>query len=246
MRRSVQVAIVAHLYYEEMWPELAHYIRQIPPPAALYVTVPPRSSAISHIRKSFPKAEILTVEDVGRDVLPFLLLLPELQQYTAVCKVHSKKDPLWRRILLDGVAADRDLARRIIEAFKADPLLGMVGAQRTFIKGVTSTWGRTQEILNETIGQLPPDFGFFAGTIFWVRPAFVSHLASYFPPASFVPHSDRDGHPEHALERMFGVEMTKDGRRIGTVDEARRLHIAAGTYSASVLTHINAPLRNGR
>jgi hypothetical protein len=119
-----------------------------------------------------------------------------------------------------------------VDAFEADAALGIVGPRRTFVPAYLATNGRTLSLLRGVLGQIPLDFGFFAGTMFWIRPAFISHLPNYYPPASFVAHREPDGYPEHALERVFGLEMTKDGRRIGLVDESQKIMIGAGNYAA--------------
>jgi lipopolysaccharide biosynthesis protein len=239
MPKDAHVAVVAHLYYEEMWPELARCIRQIPPPVDVYVTVPPSSAAGPAIRAAFPRAEIVVADNVGLDVLPFLKLLPVLQRYTAVCKLHSKRDPHWRQMLIAGVAANRDLTKRIVAAFEADPLLGMVGGRRVFVPGPAATYQRTYELVRAAMGEPPRDYGFFAGTMFWVRPAFVAALPERFPAATFAPHTDTDGHPEHAVERAFGIEMTKEGRRVGLVDDDGRISISNGNYSATLLASLS-------
>jgi lipopolysaccharide biosynthesis protein len=210
-----KIAIVVHLYYDDLWPELANYIRNVPPPFTLYVTIPTASIAEAMVARSFPKAKIVRAPNVGRDLLPFLRLLPELQSFDAVCKIHSKRHEAWRRELLDSILKTRDRTKVIVQAFVNDPSLGMVGSAALFLDGNSQTIRLTRARMEQLLGSVPPRFGFFAGTIFWVRPAFVAGLAETFPDSAFVEHGDDDGQPEHVVERLFGAEMLRDGRRIG-------------------------------
>ena len=54
-------------------------------------------------------------------------------------------------------------------------------------------------------------------------------LDEVYPQDAFVAHADRDGHPEHAVERAFGVIASQSGKKImlhdkrPTIDTAARL-----------------------
>ena len=79
-------------------------------------------------------AAIEVMENRGRDVRPFLVLLEtgRLERYRYVCKVHGKKSSdggrmsyigaLWRRRLLFDLLAAPGLADSIVEAFERGPL----------------------------------------------------------------------------------------------------------------------------
>ena len=89
-----EVAIVAHVYYEDTWPDIAGALQRVTVPFDLIVTtVPGREGLIEAIRRDFPLAEIEVLENRGRDVRPFLVLLEtgRLHRYLYICKVHGKK-----------------------------------------------------------------------------------------------------------------------------------------------------------
>src|SRR5947209_3800219 len=90
-----KVAVVVHVFYQRLWFELATYLRNIPMDFSLFASVPGGVDA-SFISSSFPGARTFAVRNVGRDVAPFLQIIPELLEFELVCKIHSKFDDKWR------------------------------------------------------------------------------------------------------------------------------------------------------
>ena len=128
-------AIVVHIYYEDTWPDIAEVLKRLTIPFDLIVTtVPGRERLIEAVRRDFPHADIEVMENRGRDVRPFLVLLERgrLDRYAYVCKVHGKKSSdggrmsymgsLWRRRLLFDLLAAPGLADSIVERFERDRL----------------------------------------------------------------------------------------------------------------------------
>ncbi|MBV8443805.1 MAG: hypothetical protein JO312_25160, partial [Hyphomicrobiales bacterium] len=73
---SNDVAVVAHIYYEDAWPDIAEVLKRVTFPFDLIVTtVPGRERLIETIRADFPDADIEPMKNRGRDVRPFLALL---------------------------------------------------------------------------------------------------------------------------------------------------------------------------
>ena len=163
----------------------------------IVTTVPGRQSLIEEIRRDFPKAEIEVMENRGRDVRPFLVLLERgrLDRYRFVCKVHGKKSSdggrksylgsLWRRRLLFDLLAAPGLAAHIVKMFDSDPRIGMIGpsAFRLPNKDYSEalSWSVNTERVLELAGKMgvPAEkfrLDFFGGTMFWVRPEALAPL----------------------------------------------------------------------
>ena len=90
----IAVAVVAHVYYEDTWPDIAGALRSLTIPFDLIVTtVAGRERLIETIGQAYPRAEIEIVENRGRDVGPFMALLERgrLDRYRYICKIHGKK-----------------------------------------------------------------------------------------------------------------------------------------------------------
>lgn len=231
-RNKQRVAAAAHVYYEHLWPELADCLRYLPDDATLFVTVSGQGGIERDVLAEFPAANVLSVENIGRDVAPFVSLLPKLMEFDVVCKLHTKRNISgtgeWREGLLHGVAGSRKTVSLILNAFERDPRLALAGARQWYVDGRRFIHGN-QSRLAELEPDLPERYGFFAGTMMWLRPSLVADFPELLSTRTFVPHSDEDSQLEHAIERLIGVRAAMRGSRVALVsngDSARpRLRI---------------------
>jgi lipopolysaccharide biosynthesis protein len=209
------IAVALHLYFPERWPEMAALIRQAPRPFTLFVTLPESSPAEPAILAEFPEAKIRYVPNVGRDVAPFLSLLRELMAFDLVCKLHAKRDTwlsrTWRIEAVRGLLGGTALPSLVVDVFAQVPELMMAGSGALFV----NLRGNMSFALNKFEPNLPLAFGFFAGTMFWTRPALFADFAERFPVTRFEPHREEDGQLEHAVERLFGARVADRGGLVG-------------------------------
>lgn len=91
-------AICLHAYHLQHMPEILGYIENVNIDYDLIVTTTPnRINEINKMeRLKALNPTVVVVENRGRDILPFLRVLPHLSQYKAVCKIHTKRDEAWR------------------------------------------------------------------------------------------------------------------------------------------------------
>lgn len=215
--RSESCAIVIHLYYEDQWPEFNTALSHVEHPFALFVTLMPESTFGDEIRKSYPEAIVLAVPNLGRDVAPFLNLLPRLADFDLVCKLHTKRSEgrhtLWRRSLVEGLLGSRGTVRAYRKAFADDPDLVIAGPRDYYLDGTTHELA-CKKALTLQHGPLPESYGFFGGTMFWCRPSAFRELADLYPQTCFVAHADADGQPEHVVERAFGCIAAAQDKNI--------------------------------
>ena len=230
---GMQVAVVAHLFYEDLWDEIASYLGNIPTTFDLYVTIPERSDTDwrKPILSKFPNATILEVANVGRDIGPFLSLLPSLltKNYTAICKIHTKKgqtEPTtWRRLMLEGLLGSEFLVTRVLRSFQADPDLLLVGTQELYVSGPTHMMDnqiKLEDLLQQLYPgrTLPREWGFFAGTMFWISPRALEKLSQIFSGGLAFEAEDgtNDGQIAHAIERLFGLIVTMENGHVGMTE----------------------------
>lgn len=220
--RPERIAIVLHLHYPDLWPEINTYLGNIPVSFDLYVTLTNTMGiqVESEIRQAFPAAHLEVVPNRGRDILPFHRLtryVLEAGRYDLVCKIHSKKSPRWemgdqwRRDLLDGVLGSPARILEIILEFRRCADLGMVAA-RTCMASASRNGADANSIRLEQMVRsmrLPwssDDFIFAAGTMFWCRVQALVPLQSVsLHEADFEEESQQiDGTLAHAHERLFG------------------------------------------
>ena len=234
-------AVVAHIYYEETWGEMAGALARLTVPFDLIVTtVPGRVGLTEAIRRDFPDADIEVMENRGRDVRPFLVLLERgrLDRYRFVCKVHGKKSTdggrksymgsLWRRRLLFDLVAAPGLAESIVKMFDSDPTIGMIGprAFRLPSKAYPEklSWSVNKKRVLELAGRMgvPAErfrLDFFGGTMFWVRPEALAPLRRLSLSGAFPKEQGLlDGGLEHAIERLFGAAVAAAGYRLENCD----------------------------
>lgn len=215
---TLKIAAVVHLYYGELWPEIAGYLRNLPEESHLYVTMPTDSVDDQAVLDDFPQAEIVRFPNIGRDVAPFIQMLPRLQGFDVVCKIHTKRDlngnPRWRRELLRGVLDSRMLVTKILEAFETRPRLLLAGSDVFYLDGKKHLY-ENRPLLERHFGELPEHYGFFGGTMFWIRPQMLSDFPDRFPTSAFVPQTAVDGHLEHTIERLIGLSAYTESGEVG-------------------------------
>ena len=170
--------IVLHLYYTELWLEFALFLNTIKTPFHLWITHCGMDAALhNRILKTFPQAQLIQVENRGRDVWPFMSLLNAGAFDTCdyICKLHSKKSlhgsetgeslfgSRWRRrTLYDLLAFGR--ADMVVEKFEHDPGLGMLGPGSLRIPNdrcnLRMAWGAAETLEQDSENRKPPRYSY--------------------------------------------------------------------------------------
>src|SRR5271166_286434 len=234
-------AIVVHLYYEDTWPDIAGALGRLTIPFDLIVTtVPGRERLIEAVLRDFPHADIETMENRGRDVRPFLVLLERgrLDRYRYVCKVHGKKSSdggrksymgaIWRRRLLFDLFGAPGLANTIVDMFERDPSVGMIGPRAFRLPrenySEELSWSANRPMvleLAERMGVSSEQFrlDFYGGTMFWVRPEALKPLRD-LRLSQVIPEEQGllDGSLGHAIERVFSTAVVAAGYKLANSD----------------------------
>lgn len=229
--RSVAVAVVVHLHYDEVWPDFASRLARLSVPFDLIVTTnEARPERDARIYADFPEVKIVVYENRGRDVGPFVQLLREgyLETYELICKVHGKRSlalgpraifgEVWRLSVLNDLLGSDAVAKAIVNRFLAEPDLGLVGPARFRVPNdcrhsYEDTWGRNNEATTKKVAMAlgRPDerfqLDFFAGTMFWIRKELLDLLKPLDLTLDSFPEEagQSDGTLQHALERLFGA-----------------------------------------
>lgn len=234
---SGKIAIAVHIYYTEIWPEIAQRLKALRHPFILDITTSPEQAASveSAVKHDFPAANIHIVTNRGKDILPFLSLVPHWQKegIIAVCKLHTKKGDggesamHWRQHLLDTLIGHPDTPAQIVRAFADHANLSLVGPALFYLSAqrLMYEYGPNLRQISQKLGcgSLPQtDWGFFAGTMFWARPAALAPLAQLVANKYRVSFCDyaKDGRYERALERAFGLMSHCPGGKIGLLHQS--------------------------
>lgn len=234
---SRRIAVVAHLYYRDLVPEILERLRVIPEAFDLIVTLPTwgtrRIEAM--VRESYPDALFYHAANRGRDIGPFVDLLPMLidKNYDTVLKIQTKRGyyvsgklrselgDLWREEAFDALLGSQNRVGAILDAFRSQPDLTMVGPEPHYL-GLEDYPYHDQGMLAQLVlGEVDVEAkGFFAGTMFWVRPRCLRPLVDTLDLSitSFAPETGaNDGTLAHLIERLFGHAAGADGRVMAAV-----------------------------
>ena len=228
--------VIAHVYYPELWDELAEGIARVPGAVDLVVTlVQGRADHLAEpIRSRFPEADVRVLANQGRDVWPMLQVLDRVPGHDAVLKVHTKRSPhmrngdAWRRDLLADLVGSPGRIEAILGLMAADRRIGMVaparnvlgreflGPNRPRVEDLARTGGR---------GFDPDRLWFPAGSMFWSRPEVLLPLADLGLTAEdFGPETGAvDGTLAHAVERYLGVLAESQGLAVIESPDVDRL-----------------------
>jgi O-antigen biosynthesis protein len=190
----MKVGHFSHIWYTDVAPELAQAFSNTPVPYDLHITtgqyyIQQVQNAMS--AKQIHIAQMHAVQNVGRDIFPFVCVLgPIMQQYDVVCFTHSKKSTHirsdlganWRGYLLRNLAGTPDVINTILRKFETNPTLGIVYPE-TFpaIRGSVE-WAKNYTIAKSLMMRMGvselstecPEYS--AGTMFWVRPKALQKL----------------------------------------------------------------------
>jgi len=228
-----RIAVVLHLYYPELWPEFRHGLAAIPEPYDLFVTLTAGYSdmAADWICLDNPDAQIITLENRGRDILPFVTLINTgvLFKYELVCKLHSKRSlhctegDNWRHNLISGILCDTENVARILRAFDSNSDLGMV-APNGSLRDDAEGWSKHLDGVNELarrismpiVGAVSGFSKFPAGSIFWIRASLLRSIAQLgLTPSEFEPEPiPPNARMPHVIERLFGHLCREAGMSI--------------------------------
>jgi lipopolysaccharide biosynthesis protein len=236
---ATRLGVVVHAFHPELLRELARRLTALEqtPPVFLTTTAERHAEVERHLDESSLAAEITIVDNLGRDVWPFLQTLGRCERSgcNVILKLHTKQTghrhdgDRWRTELLDALL-DPPTVARVLDAFATDPTVGIAGPASHRLS-ILSFMGGNAERVNSIahrlgIDHLDPEDSFFAGTMFYVRLEALAPLRSLRLAASdFEPEAGQvDGTLAHALERCFSLSAAAAGltvRDTASITESR-------------------------
>ncbi|MDR3429435.1 rhamnan synthesis F family protein [Silvimonas sp.] len=255
--RKASVAVVLHLFYPELAAGIAEYLERIPVDVDLYISITNYAhldEIVAAFRRRVNSIYVYVVENRGRDVRPFLLLLKNanLLQYTAVLKIHGKKSKYsergdeWRDALLSGLLPQgkNNNLGRMLRRFEKDPTLGIAAPRSSYLSN-ENYWGANKSRIFEYGGRLglTPDqieLFFVGGTMFWFSPRALLPLVNIIRDEDFESENgQQDGTLAHATERLFCLAAHSNGMSCTYIDslDERADSVRVGSNRIIVLPH---------
>lgn len=229
--------IVAHVFFPEIWREILPVLTRARASMDILVTVPEDNAGlIPEIAQALPEATVIAIENSGRDIRPFLVVLEQgrLDGYALVCKIHAKKSSdggrsaalgaIWRNRMLFDLLAAPGAVEAILARFAHAPRTGMIGPRAyrypSALCSLARSWGNNRAKVLELaarLGVAEGDFrlDFFCGAMFWVRPEALRPLRELGLSHQFQREGGLiDGGLEHAVERLFSTSVEQAGYQV--------------------------------
>jgi lipopolysaccharide biosynthesis protein len=227
-RRTETCAVILHMPDSNLWEEMLAFLRQIPVPFGLYVSVPRRAYADAHLRinTDIQGAEVFAVDDRGGDMLPFLRIFAHMYsyRYKYICRVstghrqQSGAKDSQRRASLNSLLGSSDRIVHILETFDKHLNVGIVAPKSMVVTvndGKKRNAGEGLPWVDRIAGLLADmgidyrgePFSFVPGAMFWFRPEALAGvlrrdwLDEEFPTDSAASNEEM----VQALEKVFGV-----------------------------------------
>jgi lipopolysaccharide biosynthesis protein len=226
-KKESPIAIIFHLHYVEVWPKICELIKKSFDNIEFDLFVTGTTlEALSLVNNDFPKANLLFVENRGRDILPFIKILKSVIDlgYVAACKIHSKRSlyrndgDVIRNELFQSLLGSRDIIRSFIADFENDDKLGMIVPEKYLLEhnDINMTYDREIVIdLSKLLGIRFKYDVFPAGSMFWFKPESLKELLRLYSGSEFDIESGlADGTTAHGIERLFCSIVKHAGYRV--------------------------------
>jgi lipopolysaccharide biosynthesis protein len=193
-----------------------------------------QADSINHlIEKCGFEYQLKEVANHGRDVLPFLKIIPDVvgEGFEVFLKLHTKKSKhrqdgtTWLKDILKKLVSPGN-TKAVIQTFHDNPDVGIVGPQGHIVP-MTTYWGSNQKKVLELAARIGIESEkvmaapFVAGTMFYGRISGLKPMLNLaISDQDFEPESGQtDGTMAHAIERIFTISMSAVNQKIMAIGE---------------------------
>lgn len=237
VKSGASLAIVIHAFYTDIFDDILEVLSGLRHlTLKLYVTTTEENEEAirSSLERSGFTYHLLITRNHGRDVLPFLKIMPEIIRSgeQLILKLHTKKSKHrtdgdeWRKDLLEKLTSVT-AAETALELFRSSPSLGILGPDGHMIP-MSSHWGSnsyTIEKLSCRMGIAPRQLNelqFVAGTMFYARvSALLPLICLNLRDSDFEEEVGQvDGTIAHAIERAITVSAKAAEMEVRTFAES--------------------------
>ena len=231
------VAVVIHAFYEAIFDEILGYLEKIQSISLkLYVTTSIELFEAANRKLQLQKHSyyLLPVSNRGRDILPFLKIMPEVVKgsHDLLIKVHTKKSvhredgDVWRKDVFDKLLLEQSVMANI-SYLANDKDVGILGPNGHIVP-IAAYAGKNLERVTQMAVRLGIDYevmqklNFVAGSMFIARTkAILPLLTIALSETDFEAEDGQlDGTLAHTLERIFPVSAFSVGLRTCSPDNS--------------------------
>ena len=214
------IAVIIHSFYPDILIEILNYLeKNASNSLKLYITTPEEKYKETENILQFKSFEyqIFIVENHGRDILPFLKVMPEVIQnkHDILLKLHTKKSnhlnrkDEWRDYLFESLIG-QDRLLKAIQTFNNYPEIGTIAPAGNILSMRYNYGANANRVclfahaLGASDSQLK-DLNFIAGSMFYIKTAALLPLLSLnIKQKDFKAEANQtDGTLAHVIERLF-------------------------------------------
>lgn len=257
---KIKIALILHIYYEDLASFCRRYAENMPEGTDVYITVP-NEEKLQKVKEAFIDfpyhIDYRIVGNVGRDVGPFIVGCKDIIfKYDLICKMHDKKvfqvlpmsvGESWAYKCFENMLKNEIYVKNIIATFMENPELGMLTPPIPIHGPYYPTmgfgeWSTNYNIVKELAQLLKLEVSIEAdkepvaplGSMFWFRPQALKCLFAHdwsYDELPKEPIAD-DATILHGIERIYPFCMQQEGYYCGwvMVDSFARIEINNWRY----------------
>lgn len=225
--KQLNLAIIIHVFYVDVFNNILSILNdQIFAFSKIFISCPKElNTEIEKLLNSTSiKYEIITVENHGRDILPFLKILPLVfeQGYDLVLKLHTKKSNHlnknipWGKVIFDKLISNNKIIKikQVFENYNDVGILGPEGHILSMHLNYGGNPKRVKDICHK-MGLINEDlkgFYFVAGSMFYARKEVMEPIIDLgLDIDDFEEENNQlDSTLSHAIERAFSCGLIKN------------------------------------
>ena len=261
--KNRKIALILHIYFEDLIQYCFDYASAMPPESDIYVTTDSKEKAKLIATKfkelKCSKLDVRLIENRGRDISALLVGCKDIiLNYDYVCFAHDKKTKQVEPYVkgesfsykcFENVLRNKHFVNNVINAFETNPRLGILSPpppnHADFYPTIGLEWGinfhNTMELAKRLELKVPMDYAKEPiaplGTMFWFRAQALKTLIEYDWEYKDFPKepNNTDGTLLHAIERIYPFVAQHEGYYPAW--------LLADTFARIEITNLNYMLR---
>lgn len=219
-----QTLVILHLFYPDMWPFFKESLSKIGDYDIVFTAQIEKKEEVLVSVKDEPYRDIVFCTNKGRDVLPFFNVAMKIDtsKYKSIIKLHTKKSPhfedgdSWLSSILSSLTSIT--GEKAAAVFSEDTaILGPKNEYYSLVVNFEANGVDIDKQMRKLVGESKQHFvtqenrrsyGFFAGTMFWINPKYLSDIVTKLSPRHYDFDKEAgqiDGTYAHALERTLCI-----------------------------------------
>ena len=232
-----KLALVIHAYYVDIFEEIVQSIdANVKSIVDIYITCEEKNEV--HIKNILTRygatATIQKVKNHGRDMLPFLIILPQVinSGATLIIKVHTKKSThrvdgdVWRKELISTLL-NLDSINQALGMFQENERLGVIGPAGSVVP-MDTYWGSNQPSTLKLATRLGVNLEVIRGLTFVAGSMFIARVTALLPLFGLELRDEEfeseegqvDGTMAHAVERAISISAHRQAFTVAAIDKA--------------------------